>query len=200
MKGVLTFLGIIALIAYINTGNNGSGKKQDTSKAEVATVSTGSPVSSYTSNYNSNSIASSTPQVQSNPYADNYLSTGSVPYSNRSLSGTGSEIKVKSSTNGEDMVVIVKNNGSIVRNAYIRKGGSHTFYVPNGRYQVFFYSGKGWNPNKQMPGGMRGGFVERESFAKDYAMNLDYESVTYDLVPQYNGNFSTASSSATEMF
>ncbi len=41
---------------------------------------------------------------------------------------------------------------------------------------VFFYSGTGWNPNKQMPSSscnsLRGGFVSNESVTKDNYINL----------------------------
>ena len=140
-----------------------------------------------------------TSSVKENPYYNNSLTTGSVPYPNSSLTGSSSEIEVISSF-VDDLVVIIKKNGRMVRNAYIKAGGSHTFLVPNGTYQVFFYSGKGWDPTKTMPNGIKGGFVARESFAKDDDVSLNYAILTYDLKLQRHGNFSTKSSSLSEVF
>lgn len=135
------------------------------------------------------------------PYIDNHLFTGEKPYSNSSLYGNDSQITITTASQSNcDLVAIVKHNGVIVRNAYINAGDSHTFHVPNGTYQVFFYAGKGWNPQKPMPNSLTGGFVTNESYSKDSPMTLDYESITYELYPQVNGNFSTKQSSAIEIF
>lgn len=136
-----------------------------------------------------------------NPYMDNRLQTGASPYKNAKLSGDESTIEVKTSAGDEnDVVVIIKHNGKIVRNAYIQGGDSYQFSVPNGTYQVFFYGGKGWNPDKKMAGGYTGGFVSNESFSKDNAVTLDYQGLNYELIPQRNGNFNTKQSCETEMF
>ena len=142
------------------------------------------------------------PSVEENPYYNNSLSTGSSPYSSYGVSATDeSQISVSTSASSNcDVVVIIKSDGEIARNAYIRAGGSYTFYIPNGRYQVFFYGGKGWNPNKSMPGGLIGGFVANESYSKDSPVSLEYQGLTYELIPQPDGNFSTQQSSASEIF
>lgn len=88
----------------------------------------------------------------------------------------------------------------MVANAYIKAGGSYKFNLPNGTYQVFFYGGRGWNPNKTMPNGQDGGFVANESYSKDEPVSLDYQGLEYELIPQRNGNFSTEQSSAREVF
>ena len=141
-------------------------------------------------------------RIEDNPYYNNSLGTGSSPYENYGESAYDeSQISVTTSSNSNcDVVVIIKSQGGIARNAYIKAGGSYTFYLPNGRYQVFFYGGKGWNPNKSMPGGLTGGFVANESYSKDSPVNLNYEGLTYELIPQPNGNFSTQQSSASEIF
>ena len=178
----------------------------------------------YESSYNSSSTATESPQerayvdnslntgsspyenrgssVEESPYYNNSLSTGSSPYSSYGASATDeSQISVSTSANSNcDVVVIVKSGGVIARNAYIKAGGSYTFYIPNGRYQVFFYGGKGWNPNKSMPGGLTGGFVANESYSKDSPVDLNYQGLTYELIPQANGNFNTQQSSANEIF
>ena len=140
-------------------------------------------------------------------YESSYNSTSTVTESEKDRSYVGnslnteSNICVRTSSNSNcDVVVIVKRGDVIARNAYIKAGGSHTFYLSNGTYQVFFYGGKGWNPNKAMPNGLQGGFVANESYSKDYPVSLEYQSLTYELIPQPNGNFSTAQSSAEEIF
>ena len=142
------------------------------------------------------------PAAERSPYYNNSLSTGSSPYSNANYAnGDESEICISTSSNSNcDVVAIIKRGSTIVRNSYIRAGGSYTFNLPNGTYQVFFYGGKGWNPDKSMPGGLRGGFVANESYSKDSPVNLNYEILTYELIPQANGNFSTQQSSANEIF
>ena len=153
----------------------------------------------YEDAYRSSSTVTST--VEDNPYIDNHLQTGAVPYDNASLYGSSSTITVSTSVNSEcDVVVIIKHNGNIVRNAYILAGDSYEFSIPNGTYQVFFYGGRGWNPNKKMAGGNTGGFVANESFSKDSQVTLDYQGLNYELIPQQNGNFSTMQSSENEVF
>lgn len=153
----------------------------------------------YETGYSSSSMEID--QEEDNPYLDNSLQTGDMPYGNGSLSGSESTISVKTSSASEcDVVVIVKHNGRMVRNAYIAAGGAHTFNVPNETYQVFFYGGKGWNPNKSMPNGCTGGFVANESFSKDSEVSLDFQGIEYELIPQRNGNFSTQQSNESEVF
>ena len=111
-----------------------------------------------------------------------------------------STITVKTGASENDVVVIIKTGDTMVRNAYIVGGDSYTFNLPNGNYQVFFYGGKGWNPEKEMPNGDMGGFVANESFSKDEPVTLNHQGLEYELILQQNGNFSTEPSSASEMF
>ncbi|MCF0185353.1 MAG: hypothetical protein HUJ98_02560 [Bacteroidaceae bacterium] len=175
------FVGILAL-----TSCNGDSKPSPESR-------------NYESSYNSSNTVTS--EVEDDPYLDNSLSTGTVPYSCRNLKGDGSTISVSTSGASEcDVVVIVKSGDTMIRNAYIKAGGSYTFNIPNGYYQVFFYGGKGWNPNKSMPNGLDGGFVANESYSKDEPVSLEYQGLEYELIPQQNGNFTTLQSSASEIF
>ena len=153
-------------------------------------------------NTGSSPYGSQEPSIEDNPYYNNSLSTGSSPYISYGRSASDeSQIRVSTSSSSNcDVVVIIKSGGEIAKNAYIRAGGSYTFFVPNGIYQVFFYGGKGWNPNKVMPNGLKGGFVANESYSKDSPVSLDYQGLTYELIPQPNGNFSTQQSSASEIF
>jgi hypothetical protein len=138
-------------------------------------------------------------------YINNSLSTGSAPYSryygsNSSCDDYGcSQIKVR--TSNSDVIVTIKKNGRVVRHAYINSGSSYTFSMPNGSYQPFFYYGKGWNPEKEMKGGkMKGGYITNESFGKDDAQFLNNNVLTYELILQENGNFSTRPSNSEEAF
>lgn len=145
-------------------------------------------------------------EVQEDPevtkYKNNSLATGKHPYKNEErLRGSSSSIKVTTSSASEsDVVVILKHNDKMVCNTYVKAGGAATFNVPNGTYQIFFYYGKGWNPKKVMPNGLKGGFVCNESFAKDRPQTLDYQILTYELIYQTNGNFMTQSSNVGEVF
>lgn len=166
----------------------------------TSTSSYSSSESSSTPTYDDESEVPETTEEDS-PYIDNRLQTGANPYKNVKLSGDESTVEVKTSAGDEnDVVVIIKHNGKIVRNAYIRGGDSYQFSIPNGTYQVFFYGGKGWNPDKEMSGGYTGGFVANESFSKDNAVTLDYQGLNYELIPQQNGNFNTEQSNETEIF
>lgn len=202
----------IVVVVVVIMCNNNSDKKKDPEKR------------TYESSYNSSSTATGTDDdktyidnslntgnspyqetqtsIENNPYYNNSLSTGTSPYTSYGLSAADeSQISVSTSYDSNcDVVVIIKSGGNIARNAYIRAGGSHTFYLPNGTYQVFFYGGKGWNPNKSMPNGLKGGFVANESYSKDSPVSLKYQGLTYELIPQPNGNFSTKQSSASEIF
>ena len=191
--------GVLAALCF--WGANTIEKNYVKPKLFVPVTSMSSSQTSQTSTYNSYGDEETDITKDNSPYMDNRLQTGASPYKNAKLSGNESTIEVKTSAGDEnDVVVIIKHNGKIVRNAYIRGGDSYQFSIPNGTYQVFFYGGKGWNPDKEMSGGYNGGFVANESFSKDNAVTLDYQGLNYELILQRNGNFNTEQSSETEMF
>jgi hypothetical protein len=142
-------------------------------------------------------------------YINNSLRTGSKPYAYCFGSGNScdgydcSQIKVKTPSNS-DVLVTIKKNGKVYRHAYINSSSSYTFNIPNGRYQTFFYYGKGWNPKKFMKettcGTLKGGFIESEHFGKDEPEYLSDMIRSYELILQQNGNFSTRSSNSDEAF
>lgn len=102
-----------------------------------------------------------------------------------------------------DIVVIIKRdneNGRVISHAYIRAGRKYTFDLPNGTFQPFFYYGEGWNPEKDMGNGVKGGFVRYESFSKDNPQAINDCVLSYVLKLQRDGNFQTKSSSRGEMF
>lgn len=206
-KVVWIGLAVFAIILFIanNTKKDPEKRTYESSYNSTSTVTESEKDRSYVGNsLNTGSVPykSKEPSVEDDPYYNNSLRTGSSPYTNNSSSVENeSNICVRTSSNSNcDVVVIVKRGDVIARNAYIKAGGSHTFYLSNGTYQVFFYGGKGWNPNKAMPNGLQGGFVANESYSKDYPVSLEYQSLTYELIPQPNGNFSTAQRSAEEIF
>jgi hypothetical protein len=143
-------------------------------------------------------------------WKSNSLRNGSMPYaacygsSNSCNSWYCSQIKVLTDGSGDVLVTIKNSNGNVVRHAYIKGGYSYTFNVPDGSYQVFFYSGTGWNPNKQMQSSscsnLIGGFVLNEDVTKDNYINLNSQIMTYELILQQQGNFSTKPSSKDEAF
>lgn len=138
---------------------------------------------------------------ENSPFINNSLDTGAVPYECLDIHGDESSINIiTSAASGGDVVAIVKSGDQMVANSYIQAGDDYTFNLPNGRYQVFFYGGKGWNPNKEMQNGRVGGFVSNESYSKDEPVSLDYQDLTYELILQQNGNFNTIQSSEDEMF
>jgi hypothetical protein len=142
-------------------------------------------------------------------YINNSLRTGSTPYAycyggNQSCSSRGcSKIRVKIAYNS-DVIVTIKKNDEVYRHGYIGSGGSYTFEMPNGTYQIFFYYGTGWNPKKEMAqiscGTLKGGFIEGESFGKDNLQTLNNNILEYELILQENGNFSTRPSDSDEAF
>lgn len=136
-------------------------------------------------------------------YINNSLPTGSTPYfdyygGNPTCNSYGcSEIVVR--TSNSDVLVTIKSQGKVVRHGYVKAGGSYTFSMPNGTYQPFFYYGKGWNAEKEMKNGeIRGGFISKEDFGKDDPQVLRNSVLTYELILQVDGNFSTRPSNPLE--
>lgn len=142
-------------------------------------------------------------------YGNNSLYNGATPYeacfgSNNFCSGNYcSQIQV-TTPSSSDVLVTIKRNGDVVSHAYISAASSYTFDLPNGTYQPFFYYGKGWYPDKEMPNSsgceLRGGFVSNEIFGKDEPQTLNNNVLSYELILQQNGNFSTRPSNAGEAF
>ena len=75
----------------------------------------------YENAYKSSSTATET--ETDNPYLENKLHTGAIPYNNNTCEGDESKISVSTSASSEcDVIVIVKRNNHIVRNVYIEAG------------------------------------------------------------------------------
>jgi hypothetical protein len=142
-------------------------------------------------------------QENYNLYISNSLNTGAIPYAsyygnNPQCDEYGcSQIKVL--TSSLDVIVMIKSNEKVVRHAYIQAGDNYTLSFPNGTYQVFFYYGRGWNPEKEMKNGaIKGGFISNENFGKDDPQTLYNKVLSYELILQQNGNFSTQPSNPDE--
>jgi len=160
--------------------------------------------------FNKEAFQSMADDVFEEQWRSNSLSTGSMPYS-YCYGGSNycddygcSKISVITGGANDVLVTIKNSNGNVVRHGYINGGSSFTFSVPDGRYQVFFYSGNGWNPNKFMTtttcGDLRGGFVSSENFTKDNYISIYNQVMTYELILQQDGNLSTQPSSMSEAF
>lgn len=204
MKGTLLILVLFASALAIHSCD-GISKDASSRTYEDSYASTGGetmmdPNADSVNGYASTSYSTES-SIEQNPYYNNSLSTGDEPYPTNGLYGSDSQITIRTSANSScDVVAIVKRYGEICADAYIAAGDSYTFNLPNGQYQVFFYGGKGWNPNKQMVGGRQGGFVANESYSKDSPVNLDDQGLEYSLIPQPNGNFTTEQSNPNEIF
>ena len=197
---------IIIAISFIVT----ICKESDSSSSSTTTTQkTESNNSLYQSSSNSQdySVADELSE-EDKQYENNSLSTGTAPYT----AYYGKNYKcpyeqcsgIKVTAPGEsDIVVIIKRNnanGKVISHGYIKSGATLFFPIPDGTYQTFFYYGTGWNPNKVMKEGLKGGFVKDEIFSKDSPQEIYSGVLSYVLQLQRNGNFQTKGSSKSECF
>lgn len=141
-------------------------------------------------------------------YLNNSLSTGATPYA--AFYGKNykcpynqcSGIKVTAPAESDIVVIIKRNNqdGKVINHGYIKSGATYQFDIPDGTYQTFFYYGEGWNPNKDMGNGIKGGFIKDEIFSKDNPQDIYSGVLTYVLQLQRDGNFQTKGSDKSEFF
>lgn len=150
------------------------------------------------------SIADETYKEQ---WKTNSLFTGAMPYASCFGSSNSCDYygcsRITVLTGNTDAIVTVKGrSGNVVRHGYISSGESYSFNLPDGTYQVFFYSGSGWNPNKEMYSNscetLYGGFVANEEVTKVSFHTLVNQEWTIELILQENGNLQTLPSSKTE--
>ena len=101
-----------------------------------------------------------------------------------------------------DVVLVIKKAGAVVAHTYIRGGSTRTIKLPNGTYQPFFYSGSGWYPEKEMASescpSLKGGFLSKSGWSKDEPQVLEYNTLSYTLIPQETGNFTAEPSDEQE--
>ena len=147
-------------------------------------------------------------EVDESNYYGKGLNTGSTPYDK--LYGKNyicpysqcSGIKVTAPEESDIVVIIKRNNkdGKVISHGYIKASETYQFDLPVGTYQVFFYYGNGWNPDKKMSNGIKGGFVKDEVFSKDKPQEINNAVLSYVLQLQRDGNFNTQSSNRSEVF
>ena len=199
---------ILIIIAIAFGINKCTESKTSTSSSKAPTTTSQSKPSSY---YDSPQVAPSVEEELSEEdkqYLENSLTTGTTPYSTaygknyRCPYTQCSGIKVTAPRESDILVIIKRNNsgGKVIAHGYIKAGGTYQFDIPDGTYQTFFYYGEGWNPNKEMKGGIKGGFVKYELFSKDNPQEISSSILTYVLQLQKNGNFQTSGSSPDEVF
>lgn len=145
----------------------------------------------YQGSFDSTAIASEIePYVDSMAFVEDVasngatinLSTGAKPwrdYYYHTRKGDSSDIIVQ--TGGSQVVVTIKHDDRVVDHAYIAAGDSYTFKLQNGVYQVFFYYGSEWSPEKPMPNGVYGGFLSGEFVSKYGPVNLYFQSLIHTL-------------------
>lgn len=155
--------------------------------------------------FNENNFNDISNKVFADQWKTNSLRTGSMPYAScfGSTNYGRSQINIKNS--GQDVVILVKDYiDRVIRHAYIKGNDYFEIKIPDGRYTVFFYNGKGWNPIKKMKetycGIPMGGFVSRESFTKDESFYITNQILTYTLERSSYGNFNPKGSSMNEAF
>lgn len=196
---------VLAFIFCINKCTESKTSKDTPKSSETTTEAR--PYSSYEKN-SVNTFVEDVLSEEDKHYLNNSLATGSTPY--RAVYGQNyscpynqcSGIKV-TAPHESDIVVVIKrenSNGIVIAHGYIKAGGTYQFDIPDGIYQTFFYYGKGWNPNKVMKGGMKGGFVTDEIFSKDNPQEIYNGVLSYVLQLQRNGNFQTKRSNMNEFF
>lgn len=197
---------VIAIAFFVNKCDDSDSSSSST------TTTTQKTESNYTSQESSSdsqdySVADELSE-EDKQYENNSLSTGAAPYTacyGRNYKCPYEQCSgIKVTAPGEsDIVVIIKRNnanGKVISHGYIKAGATLFFPVPDGTYQTFFYYGTGWNPNKEMSSGVKGGFVKDEIFSKDNPQDIYSGILTYVLQLQRDGNFHTKSSNRSEMF
>ncbi len=141
-------------------------------------------------------------QLERERYRHNRLENGAKPY--RAYYGkdrTGYNYMDFNTEKGYDYVVIVKRSSDmrVMNHVYIRGGRMCRLYLPDGTFNVYFYSGTGWNPNIKIKR-VKGGFMESPSNQKDEGIRLYDSYVTYTLYRVPNGNLHLQQSSVDETF
>ena len=197
---------IIIVIAFCINKCTESNNSTSSSKAPTTTSQPKS--SSYYDTHQTTPSVEEDSSEEDKKYLNNSLPTGAAPYTKfygknyRCPYSQCSGIKV-TAPHESDIVVIIKrnnSNGKVVSHGYVKAGGTCFFPTPDGTYQTFFYYGEGWNPNKVMKDGIKGGFVKDEIFSKDNPQDIYSGVLSYVLQLQKNGNFQTKGSNKGEVF
>ena len=134
-------------------------------------------------------------------FVNKALPTGSKPYSDYYPYEKCGSNKISFKTSkGCDYVIIVKDTcGMVVNHAYIKGGDTFMLGVPNGGFNVFFYTGRGWNPDLPIHD-VYGRFTEHENLQKDGPIQLINRNVQYTLYPVVDGNLKLQQTSISDAF
>ena len=173
--------------SYVENKNVSSENMTDYSTDDIATSTT-----DYSGNYNDDRAPSTRTSTKYDPdaeYRNNSLETGDKPY--RDYFGrerTGQNYFYFKTSGRSDYVVIVKRHydDAYINHIYIQGGDNAYLYVPDGTFDVYFYSGEGWNPYKEV-GQFTGGFV-MGTMQKDGPVELESAYMEYTLYPVAHGN------------
>ena len=145
--------------------------------------------------------------VYNERYSDYSLKTGDMPYGYCYGKQNNGNRFVRVEAGHRDVLVTIKNRQQrVVRHVYIQAYDRYTLRLTPGKYQVFFYYGKGWNPMRFMKptycGDLLGGFLAQEYVQKDDEwIDLDqYDSFSYMLRSTNGGNFQPSGSDKNEAF
>ena len=161
-SGCLVLIGIIFLVVFI--ANTCGGNKEVKNDTQAKSNSEQRSNTAYQRQGSVDLPVKKELSDEEKMYLDNSLSTGTMPYSQYYGKNYECPYDQCSGINvtapvGSDIVVIIKRgnqSGKVVAHGYIRSGASFQFDIPDGTYQTFFYYGRGWNPNKNMKGGIKG--------------------------------------------
>lgn len=129
--------------------------------------------------------------------------TGSHPYVAYYGHGIGGDnyIEFKCDGASSDVVAIVKrvSSGRVVGHVYVRAGGEARVYVPDGRFQAFFYFGDDWAADKPN-GKVVGAFTKDGHVQKDEPIRLNNQYMEYTLYPTPGGNLNVQDANPSEIF
>lgn len=197
---------VLVLALLVNECKESSSSNSSTSTSTQNTESNYSPYqnSSVSQDYSVSDELSE----EDKQYEYNSLATGATPYSiyygknYKCPYEQCSGIKVTAPSESDIVVIIKKNNadGKVISHGYIKAGATLFLSIPDGTYQTFFYYGAGWNPNKDMGNGIKGGFVKDEVYSKDNPRAINNGILVYVLQLQRDGNFQTKGSNRREIF
>lgn len=188
-----TVLSFIALISCINHGCNGTSAADSITwdSVEVSEIDT-----TCCEHMPTQSVISEPSRTYTR------LQTGSRPYEKfYGAPKTGINYLLFRTSGNCDYVIIVRDseNDKVMNHIYIRGGDTEKLYLPNGVFNVYFYSGEDWDEEKSM-GDVVGGFVRNETLQKDPNLSLYGATCEYTLYPVTDGNFSPRSANAQEVF
>lgn len=208
----------VSTVKTVDTSNPDNQSEEDVSSYDnesnsgaVTDDNSNYSVSNNESSYSTEHEPNETTYNSYDEYRNNSLATGAKPYASYfGKAQTGKNFIDFKTSGSNDYVAIVKrhSNNKYVNHTYIKGGDNARLYVPSGTYDVYFYSGSGWNPN-MVVGQFTGGFVEGGTMQKDGPIQLVSETISlddgstqlrtaymeYTLYPVSNGNLVLQSAS-----